>query len=464
MAGKSVTQPVVVAPQAKKAKDNLLPMSATMESALLQLNEKVCYIYEGSKIADLSRIENYKIPLIDCSTFKYESHADLVIGRLSVAQEWMRWRPRRVANRRVYVPNADRFTPDGNLNLWFPSTSKPKKGDISLFHEYLIGMMENDPLYLDWVTAWIAYHIQYPNKKMLTGVMFWSHEQGNGKSTLGWLLRQIHGEHNSFLIRTKFPDRFNSYAENMLFGWIDELAPIKKAGQSDDVKSMITQPRILIENKQQRAYEMDDLISYYFTSNYPNALDLTPDDRRFFVHNVGKTTLTRPWFEGTFRPWLERQSSIDAIHHYFLHEVDLIKPIVGGNPESLIPAPFDPVKIAPRNSSRIQAIRDNRDDVEAWLWELKENPEAIIPDTPKRTIFTSEELFKLYRELTGDTKVGLQAFRLRMSGAFVKLCNGDSLRLEDGTRPRLYSSDAEKIKLQPSQVKLCLSQELSGDV
>jgi hypothetical protein len=327
------------------------------------------------------------------------------------------------------------------------------------------GMMENDSKYLDWVTAWLAYHVQHPDRKMLTGVMFWSHEQGNGKSTLGWMMRQIHGEHNSFLIRTKFPERFNSYAENTVFGWIDELAPIKKAGQSDDVKSMITQPRILIENKQQRPYEMDDLISYYFTSNYPNALDLTTEDRRFFVHNVGKISLTRSWFEHTYRPWLERQSSIDAIHHYLKHEVDLLKPIVGGDPESLTPAPFDPVKIAPRNDSRLQAIRDNRDDVEAWLYELKENPEAILGESgASRTIFTSEELFKLYREQTSDLKVGIQAFRLRMSGALTKLCNGDSIRLDDGTRPRLYSTDPEKAKLQVTQVKLCLTQELNGDV
>ena len=435
-----------------------------LTAALEALNSKVCYLHEGSKIAELSpkRIRNYRIPLIDCNTFKFESYAPLKLGKLSIAQEWLKWDGRRECDRRVYIPNKPRFH-EGNLNMWFPSTSKPSHGPIDLFHQYMAGMMENDPRYLDWVTAWLAFHVQQPHTKPLTGVMFWSHEQGNGKSTLGWLMRQIYGLHNSFLLRTKFPARFNSFAENTLFGWIDELAPIKSAGQSDDVKSMITQPRILIENKQQRAYEMDDLISYYFTSNYPNALDLGPDDRRFFVHNVGKTTLTREWFEQTFRPWLELQTSIDAIHAYLL-SVDLKKPIIGGNPESLTPAPFDHVKIAPRNDSRIQAIRDNRDDVEAWLWELRENPESIFPDSPKRTIFTSEELFQLYRSSASDTRVGIQAFRLRMSGAMVKLCGGDALRLDDGTRPRLYSIDPAKAKWEPSQVKLWLSQELAGDV
>lgn len=465
MPKKTIASPAT--PSSTPPVNKTLEMAETLDIALRALNEKVIYIYEGSKIAEIAphRIRNYKIPLLDCPTFKNEAYAPLRVGPRSVADAWIKWHGRRTAHRRVYVPGEPRITTDGNLNLWFPSTSIPKKGpDISLFHQYIAGMMENDPKYLDWVTAWIAYHLQYPNKKMLTGVMFWSHEQGNGKSTLGWLLRELHGKHNSFLLRTKIPERFNSYAENSLLGWIDELAPIKKSGQSDDVKSMITQPRILIENKKERAYEMDDIISYYFTSNYPNALDLTPEDRRFFVHNVGPISLTRLWFEKTFRPWLEIQSNIDAIHHYLLNEVDLTKPIIGGNPESLDPAPFDPVKIAPRNDSRLQAIRDNRDDIEAWLWELKENPTAILGESNAHfTIFSSEELFRTYRDQTKDSKTGIQLFRLRMGAAFHRLCKGEGVRLST-SRPRLFTTDPTKAHLTQPQVKLCLTQERGDDL
>lgn len=443
-----------------------LPMPKSMDVAMREMNEKVIYVRDRSVIAEIAphRILDHKIPLISCNVFKNEAYADHRAGKLSVAQHWLAWPHRRVVNNLVYSPNQPRITTSSNLNTWFPSTSKPRKGDISLFLEYMTGMMKNDAKYYDWVMAWLAFHLQRPEVKMLTGVMFWSHEQGNGKSTLGWIMRQIYGEHNSFLIRTKFPERFNSHAENKQFGWIDELTPIKKAGQSDDVKSMITQSRILIENKQQRPYEMPDLISYYFTSNYPNALDLSAEDRRFFVHNVGANGLTKDWLEKTLHPWLNTQAAIDAIHYHLLNEIDLSKPIIGGNPDSLDRAPFVHTRFAPRNSARLQMIADNRDDIESWLHELAETPENILVNANHHwTIFSSEELFKLYREQTDDKKLGIQAFRIRMSGVLAKLCKGQPLQIDgfETARPRLYTSDPAKVNLDMPQIREIVAKERS---
>jgi hypothetical protein len=441
--------------QAKKKKSDESVYSDEMSTALNAMNEKIVYVYERSRIAEVSpeRTKALKVPVMDCYTFKNESYAPLRVGNKSVADEWIKWPGRRTADRIVYIPKQNRTTEDGNLNVWFPSTSISKKGDISLFHAYMNGIMENDPIYLDWVTAWLAYHLQHPTKKMLTGVMFWSHEQGNGKSTLGGIMRRIYGMHNSFLLRNKFPDRFNSYAENVQFGWIDELNRVKKTGQADDIKSMITQTRILIENKKEKPFEVPDIISYYFTSNHPNALDISAEDRRFFIHNVGKTSLTKDWFVKVFHPWIQLQSSIDAIHHYLLNEVDLTKPIIGGDPYSLNPAPFDPSSDAPRNASKLQAIEDNRDDVEAWLNELKESPDIILGDSQAhRTLFTSEELIELYRLQTKDLRISDQAFRVKMSGMLYKIGKNQAVRFPSG-RIRVYSVNPADVKLNHNQIK-----------
>lgn len=433
----------------------------TLTTALRVLNERVVYVRSRSMIADLTprRGTRNKIPLISCAAFKNEAFANMIVDRYSVPDRWLKWTLRREVDEIVYAPGQARFTPDGNLNSWFPSTSVPKAGDIALFHQYLAGMMENDPLYLDWVTHWLAFHLQHPDKKQLQGVIFWSSEQGNGKSTLGFIMRHIVGLHNSYMLRNSFPHRFNSYAENIQFLWMDELNPVRKADRQEEIKAMITQPRISIENKGQRPYEMDDLISYYFTSNHPNALDLKDDDRRFFIHNVGRNSLSQTWFDRCLYPWLRTQSAIDAIHHYLLNEVDLSKPIVGGDPYSLTPRPYSHTAYAPRNDARVQMIADNRDDIESWLYDLKETPETILGESSAhRTLFTSEELWRLYREATGDTRSTSQTFRIRLGSCLTKLCAGQPIRLDEG-RLRIYTTDPAKSALDMAQVRLCWAQE-----
>ncbi len=457
MSPKTVPQPVAVASTKPKVK----PFPPDLDASLRRMNDLVCYIESKSEIAriDPDKIKKFTIPTMSCTTFTNEAFRNVKAGREFVAKHWMEWTDRRVASDIVYAPGEDRFTPDGNLNCWFPSTSNPREGDISLFHYYLDALMENEPQYKDWLIAWLAYHLQHPRTKILTGVLCWSFEQGNGKSTLGWIMRQVYGHHNSSLIRTRFPDRFNSYAENVQFIFADEMTPVRKTEQQDMIKTMVTQTTVTIEHKGKKPYEIPDIASVYFTSNHPNAFDLKPEDRRFFIHNVGKNKLTATWFKQTFYPWLNRQKNIDAIHHYLLN-VDLDKPILGGDPESDIPAPFNPSAWAPRTNARGEMISDNRDDMEAWIWELRESPTSVLGDTlASRTLFTSEELLTLYREQTGDAKAAGQAFRLRLSHALVKVNKGHPLNFSPDFRPRLFSTDPAKSQLDSAQLKLCWAQE-----
>lgn len=437
------------------------PFPPDMDAALRRMNDVVCYIDSTSDIAriDPKKMKGFKIPTMSCSTFVNEAFRNIKIGREYVAKHWMDWIERRTVAEIVYAPGDDRFTSDGNLNAWFPSITKAREGDVSLFLYYIDALMESEPEFKDWLIAWLAYHLQYPRTKILSAVMCWSFEQGNGKSTLGWIMRQIYGHHNSSLIRTRFPDRFNSYAENVQFIFADEMTPVRKTDQQDMIKTMVTQTHVSIEHKGKKPYEIPDIASIYFTSNHPNAFDLKPEDRRFFVHNVGRNRLTATWFKQTFYPWLNKQANIDAIYYYLIN-VDLSKPIVGGDPESDTPTPFNPSAWAPRTEARAQMISDNRDDTEAWVWELRENPVQILGEAnANRTIFTSEELFSLYREQSGDSKASPQAFRLKLSHALVKLNKGYPINFSTDFRPRLYSTDSTKSNLDSAQVKLCWAQE-----
>lgn len=441
--------------KATKKSSEVTAIPQTLDAAKRALNSEVVYVRSESAIAEIApdKLTKNRINLVSCNTFKNELYLNRRAENRPVASNWLAWDERREVEEVVYAPGKERFT-NGNLNCWFPSTSKPKKCDISLFHEYMAGLMENAPEFLDWVTAWIAFHIQHPDKKMLNTLMFWSFEQGNGKSTLGWLLRQIYGEHNSSLVRTRLPERFNSYAENKQFIWVDEIEPVRATNRQEEIKSMITQQTITIELKGKTPYDMEDLISYYFTSNHPNALDLKFHDRRFFIHNVGRNSLTSEWFEKKFYPWARTKAAIDGIHHYLLNEVDLSKPLIGGNPDDPSDLrPFSHTGLAPRTDARRQMIEENRDDIETWVFALKDSPADVMGEPhANRTIFTSEELIASYKESSGETRISPQAFRLRLGEALTKLCKGQPVRLPD-KRTRLYSTNPTHAKLNQTEVR-----------
>lgn len=397
------------------------------------LNDRVCYITTTSEIARIhpDDLREFRIPTMSCRTFTNEAYRYLKVGRFYVAKEWMEWEQRRTAYSLIYAPGQPRFTSDGNLNTWFAPEIKPKAGDHSQFLEFLSKMFQSDPLYLDWFIASIAYPFQHPGAKLHTASLWWSAKQGNGKSTMGWILRQLYGIHNSTLVKVKsIGGNFNSWAENIQFADMDEMeAQIGKA-QADELKSLVTRPLMTINAKYKKPYETRDTINYYFSSNHPNALHLAPDDRRFFVHNVGEGC-PLDWLTN-FREWLRDPAAQSAILDYLLR-VDLKKPIAGGNPFSDAPAPFSPYAPAPRTKSRQEMIDAGRTDIDTWFDEFLESMSA---DTP--TIWGTDDLYEQFQHDNPKPKETKYYFSRHLKPRLRELYKGESIDLGNGTRKRLY--------------------------
>lgn len=461
---KTPTSPVPTS--APDPKSNLIAMPPTLNSALAALNKEICFVRDTNEIAELHADNgSHKLRYMSPYNFRTAAYSDRFLNadgrRIDIAAAWMKWDGRRKVNRTVYEPGQPRITPDGNLNTWFSSPNKPKKGDLTLWNRYLDHIFQSDPTYRDWVIAWLAYPIQHPGAKLNTALAFWSTQTGTGKTTLAYIMKEIYGQHNCSVLRDGDLDSaFNGWAINKQFIEVDELRSGPRARQrAETLKSLITQQRIPVDLKYQNRYEIRDTLNYYFTSNHITSLYLDKHDRRFFIHDVGGTKLPEEFYRKELGPWL-KVGGFSAIHHYLLHEVDLARPIVGGDPYTLNPAPFSPNADAPHSKSRVRVVEASRDEVEAFLAELIDSPSNILGPDDHRTLFTATELHDIFRQSCGETKIGSQVIARKLTEQGLQVLDGLQIRYK-GMKLRLYSIG--KLPLTTSEAKAILIQERGSD-
>jgi hypothetical protein len=423
-------------------------MPSTLLTALNSLNNEIVYVRATSEIAELHPPSGVtRLKYMSPHDFKNADYSDRYVDiagrKVFLAAEWMKWPQRRKVNRTVYEPGQPRITPDGDLNTWFPSPNLPQKGDCSLFHQYLDHLFTSDPTYKEWFLAWLAYPVQHLGAKLHTACVFWSTMTGTGKSTLAYFMKEIYGQHNCSLLREADLDStYNGWAVNKQFAEVDEMPSGTRARRrAESLKSLTTRQTIPVDLKYQNRYEIRDTINYYYTSNHIESLYLDSHDRRFFVHNVGDNKLPEEFFRKQFGPWL-KGGGFSHIHHYLLHEIDLSKPVLGGDPYSTSPAPFSPGAAAPLTKSRQAVIEAGYDDVEGWIRELVECPVNILGEDDCRTLFTSRELYDLFSAQFPSVKIGPQLMARKLAEQGLAIHGGKQIRV-NGTKLRLFSINGD---------------------
>jgi len=437
-------------------------MPITLSIALHNLNKEIVYVRGTSEIAELNPAPGEsRLKFMSPHSFKNADYANRILHgdkrSVALANAWLKWSDRRTVNRTVYEPGQSRITAENNLNTWFPSSNVPKAGDLTLWHKYLNHIFASDPTYRDWFLAWLAYPLQNPGAKLHTAVVLWSAMSGTGKSTLAYIMKEIYGQHNCSLLReSDFTAAYNGWAVGKVFVEVDEMPEGSRARQRAELlKSFTTRHTIPVDLKYQNRYEIRDTINWYYTSNHLESLYLDPHDRRFFIHNVGDTKLSEEFFRKEFGPWLKAEG-FSAIHHYLLHDVDLSHPVAGGNPYSSDPAPFSPGAAAPLTKSRQEVIEAGYDDVEGWLRDMVINPDLLGSEY---TLFTSVELYRIFREQFPEIKCGPQRFARKLNEQHLQVNDGGQIRINSVTRLRLYSLLTEVRVGTVSQLKLRWSQE-----
>lgn len=414
------------------------PTSA-LWNALQNLNQRYVFVRQIASIATIPTPERPRPDLYTPATFIHSLYPHLRVDNRVVAREWVRWKDRREVYALDYRPGCSQFHL-GNLNTWLPSPIKPVKGDLTRWNLYLDHLFRSDSTYREWFMHWLAYPMQNPGFKLHTAVVFWSTATATGKSTLGYIIGRLYGRTNfAEITEAHLHGSFNWWAAGKQFIMGEEIKGSNSQKQADFLKSLITQKTVVINTKMTPQYELPDCINYYFTSNHEEAFYLEASDRRFFVHELGPERFDPYYAKNEFQPWLEN-GGYEAILYHLLNEIDLSKPILGGNSISADLAPFNPFSAAPQSGARQQMIDVGRSEAEIWLDRLADEPCAALGGR-QWSLATGSELFDVYCEVKPRSKVPEKAFMNLVKKKLPLAYKGNQIRFPSGDRVRLYILD-----------------------
>lgn len=259
---------------------------------------------------------------------------------LSAPAEWIKWPQRCEYDDITYAPGAASIV-DNKINTWPGWGVEAIKGNVRPILALIDYLLADCPERKPWFLQWLAYPIQHPGAKLFTSVLFWSSEQGVGKSLLAEIVGDMYGPNRAEISRDILSGNFNAYAENTQFVHGDEITGSDSRHFADKLKGIITREQVEINKKYAPQFFLKDCANYFFTSNHVDALFLEDQDRRFFVVEVSQPKKSDKFY-ADLRRWRDKPSpdnlngqrhGVAAFRWYLENEVDL----TGFNPYSEAP-------------------------------------------------------------------------------------------------------------------------------
>jgi hypothetical protein len=174
-----------------------------------------------------------------------------------------------------------------SLNLWVGPYRKAKKGEWPTIDAFLLNVIcDGDESSYNYLINYIAHALQKPEEK--PGVMIiLMGGQGIGKGTLGRIIQKIWP---STYLQVSNIDaitgNFNGALERSYFVFMDEALFAGDRKSSDALKSLVTEPLILINEKHQPARLTQSYHRFIAATNAMHLKHTDNDDRRDFVLQV----------------------------------------------------------------------------------------------------------------------------------------------------------------------------------
>jgi Family of unknown function (DUF5906) len=217
------------------------------------------------------------------------------------------------------------------MNTHEPSAIKAIKGDPAPFLEYMnhLVVIDDDRTEL---LRWCATLIAQPDIKMRYGVLLVSEPQGVGKTTLAEkILRPLLGEWNvSSPSETEVVDQnFNYWAAHKRLTIINEIYAGHSAKAYNKLKSTITDDPIRVRKLYTAPYDLKNWIHIFACSNSLRALQLSSDDRRWFVPKITLDKRT-PDYWTELNHWLTKLNGLGIIKWWATEWLKTNKPVAAG--------------------------------------------------------------------------------------------------------------------------------------
>jgi len=218
-------------------------------------------------------------------------------------------------------------TPEGYFNLWKGFSVEPFEGECSLFLAHLFdNIASGNKVIYDYILAWMAQCVQRPDE--LIGVaLALRGSMGTGKGIFANGFGSLFGRHFMPLTQgSQLTGKFNAHMKDKCLVFADEAFWAGDKQAEGVLKALITEPSLVIEGKGENAFKMKNHLHFIFATNNDWVAPAGPQERRFFVLDVGEKHLQdHAYFEAILREMDNggREALLNLLLHYDISGINL---------------------------------------------------------------------------------------------------------------------------------------------
>jgi hypothetical protein len=207
-----------------------------------------------------------------------------------------------------------------SLNSHRPSAIKAKPGTAEQFLEFIMYLVPDERERRE-LLRWCATLIARPERRIAYGLLLITETQGIGKTTLGDIMADLVGRHNtSFPSEDSITSPFNEWIYQKRLAVINEVYAGGGWKVYNRLKTVVTDKSVTLNRKYEAEITVENWLHFIACSNSSRPLKLAAEDRRWFVPRLSETMWPKERFEklrlwlgdgglGEIKYWAEQQAA-----------------------------------------------------------------------------------------------------------------------------------------------------------
>ena len=216
---------------------------------------------------------------------------------------------------------------DEVYNLWQGFSYEPAKGDCSLYLQHIEkNICDGDSIAYNYMLDWMAHCVQYPQKLPGTAIVLMG-KQGTGKGVFVSEFGKLLGSHfKQVTSQQQILGRFNSVLSDSLLIFMDEAFWGGHKQMEGTLKTLITEPKRLIEFKGKDVIPMNNFSRVIMATNNDWAIPAGFEERRFFVLSVNEQRMQDTEYFKAITEQMEnggRSALMDFLMNHNISDVDI---------------------------------------------------------------------------------------------------------------------------------------------
>lgn len=356
--------------------ENKLSLASTLQGFL----ERYVYIDEKDSVGDLrkrpdrciAKLQEFKNITANC-LHEVLAPTPWNPNKTRIEPIWRAWlthQGRKNVQGTCYRPKEERLVHDNDGSSWLnqfylpPFTHTTDEHLLLTFFEhmeYLFHVAEE----CKWFIDWMAFNLQYPERRCKVTPMHISLAHGTGRGWLVKLMIKLLGSWNC--TKTKMSvlcsdyNGFHDYLNNSLFCAIEEVREGGKRYEiSDSIRDLLTEDELEINCKYGTKRTQRVYTNFFLMSNHPDALVLTNEDRRINVFFGPSEPKSNAYYTQLY-DWLDTVAVDQLFHHLMRRDLSQFN----------WQRAFD-------NEAKADMICNNRTPTEILFWDFMETARSPV--------------------------------------------------------------------------------------